>query len=149
MVNAGLDLEFFILLRRAIKFHWRREIEMSKGIMRYGLVCLALTAQSLRLCAVPPANQELAVPRPAFVVNAGALPASLATVEIETEPTDVDREFPATESRSQHAARVNRNLKIATGCTLTLFVLCRILLLWQISRRRKKQARENLLETKA
>ena len=122
---------------------------MSKGIMRYGLVCLALTAHSLTLRAAPPLNQELAVPRPAFVGDAGVLPASLAPVATDAEPADVDREFPDTESRSQHAARVNRNLKIATGCTLTLFVLCRILLLWQISRRRKKQARENLLETKA
>ena len=119
---------------------------MVNRLIRSGLVCLALAAQMFAAIAVQPAPAAMPL-KPPVVLN---LPNALAVVAApESEPADVDRQFDEPESHSQHAARVNRNLMTATVSILALFVLCRIILLWQISRNRKKQARENLLETKA
>lgn len=119
---------------------------MVNRLIRSGLICLALAAQMFTAFAAQPSQSTMPVRLP-VVLN---WPDGLAVVAApESEPADVDRQFDEPESHAQHAARINRNLMIATVSILALFVLCRIFLLWQISRARKKQARENLLETKA
>lgn len=50
--------------------------------------------------------------------------------------------FTAEESRSRHAARVNRDLWVTCLSILSFFILCRLLLLWQIAWNRKNLPRE-------
>ena len=119
---------------------------MVNRLIHYGLMCLALAAQTFLAFADQPSRSTMPVQSP-LVQN---WPAALAVVAApDSEPADVGRQFDEPESHAQHAARINRNLMTATVSILALFVLCRIVLLWQIARARKKQARENLLETKA
>jgi hypothetical protein len=119
---------------------------MVNRLIRSGLICLALVAQTFLAYAGQQSRSTMPV-QPSVVMN---WPNALAVMAApDSEPADVDRQFDEPESHAQHAARINRNLMTATVIILALFVLCRIVLLWQISRARKKQARENLLETKA
>lgn len=48
----------------------------------------------------------------------------------------------AAESRSRQAIRFNRNLLIGTISVLSFFIVCRLVLLWQIARHRKRLPRE-------
>ena len=45
--------------------------------------------------------------------------------------------FEMSESRSQHAARINRNLFLVTSIILSFLILCRLVLLWQITQNRQ------------
>ena len=115
---------------------------MFSRFIQVGLVFLALVVQVVAACPVQSLKQG-AIVKP-------LTSAAFATVAAPAAgPQDADPQLDEPESRSQHAARVNRNLMVATSSILSLFVLCRIVLLWQIARHRKKLARENLLETKA
>ncbi len=100
---------------------------MVNRLIRSGLVCLALAAQTFGAFADQPSRSTMPV-QPSVVLN---WPAALAVMAApDSEPADVDRQFDEPESHAQHAARINRNLMIATVSILGLFVLCRIVLLW-------------------
>jgi preprotein translocase subunit SecG len=65
---------------------------------------------------------------------------------LESEASAADSQ---SESRSQRAARMNSNLLTGTIVVLALFVVLRLMLVWQISRKRKKLAQNNILEGEA
>jgi len=68
---------------------------------------------------------------------------------LQAEAQIADDQSENAESHSERSARINRNLLVGTITVLTLFVLFRLLLVWQISRNRKKMAQNNLLEGEA
>lgn len=73
---------------------------------------------------------------------------SLALVDV-SQALAVDESEDGAESQSQRTDRLNRNLLIAAISILTFFVLFRLVLVWQISRNRKKNSQNNLLEGEA
>lgn len=117
------------------------------SLMRYGFLCLVFLSWNARGEVVTIAsgsflksqNFSVVMHQPFFAVAAS----------LEAEPQDVDRQFDRSESKSQHAQRMNRNLSVGVLSLLILLVVGRALLLWQIARNRKKLAQENILETKA
>jgi hypothetical protein len=68
----------------------------------------------------------------------------------QAEPVGVPADntlFGDGESRTQHAMRFNVNLAKVSILILGIFILCRLVLLWQINRNRKKISRdENAFE---
>jgi hypothetical protein len=85
------------------------------------------------------------------IATAGG-PAVLAVAAApDSQPVATNLQFGPTESRTQHANRVNRDLAVTTSLILSVFVLLRILMLWQRTHNRKKLVQINLNppETKA
>jgi len=58
--------------------------------------------------------------------------------DVPLPPVDQD----TGETRSLHAARINRNIAFIGGSILAVFIACRLLLLMQLTKRRRKIARE-------
>lgn len=68
---------------------------------------------------------------------------------MQAEAQIADDQNEDAESHSERSARINHKLLVGTAAILTLFVVFRLLLVWQISRNRKKMAQNNLLEGEA
>ena len=73
----------------------------------------------------------------------------LGQASLQAETQFADDQGEDAETHSERSTRINRNLLVSTIAILTLFVLFRLLLVWQISRNRKKMAQNNLLEGEA
>lgn len=101
----------------------------------------------LLLLGFKPAAHARPVRVDAVMLAAAELPAQ-AEAAPAAEPSDVDKQFGDVESRSHRSDRISFNIKVATFVILALFVLCRLWLLWQISRGRKKIAQENIFQPK-
>jgi hypothetical protein len=123
------------------------------GQMRCGWLCLCVTLQPLTTRAA----QDFVQPVESKTLSmVAAFPATWPVTFAQAispagQPADADLQLGPTESRTQHAARVNRMLTLVTSLILGAFVLCRIFLLRQISHNRRKlvQATINPPETKA
>ena len=79
----------------------------------------------------------------------GELPTSMATSDSSTSFKEIEGDVPLPsldqdigETRSRHAARINRNIAFISGSILAVFIVCRLLLLQQLTKRRRKIARE-------
>ena len=107
-------------------------------------------------CVLQPSTQaaDAAERNTGFALATGQIPAASSAVlamvaadkakvgagELRRDRVDLveDPMFNVGESRSQHAARINRNLFLVVSSILGVFVLCRILLLWQVALSRKR-----------
>ena len=122
---------------------------MYRHSMRCGLICLALACWPSRMHAapLPDASRPLSacLAKTAQGIHLRLQPLFTLEASQGTETQTAARDFENTESRSQRATRINRNLLVATAAILTVFVIFRLLLHWQISRERKKMS-QALLE---
>lgn len=123
---------------------------MWNGLIRCGLLCLCMAAQPWTTRASQSSAQSIE-PGAVSIATAGG-PAVLAVAAApDSQPVATNLQFGPTESRTQHANRVNRDLAVTTSLILSVFVLLRILMLWQRTHNRKKLVQINLNppETKA
>ncbi|MCX6895976.1 MAG: hypothetical protein NTZ16_10865 [Verrucomicrobia bacterium] len=121
-----------------------RNHNMFGHFTKCGLLCLALAGWlSATHTGVAAASPEA---QPNHLQLSPLL--GLAT-SLQAETQIADDQSEGAESHSERSARINRNLLVGTIVILTLFVLFRLLLVWQISRNRKKMAQNNLLEGEA
>ena len=91
------------------------------------------------------ARESLSVPSqnvPAVTTTLFHTPFLAAAEVVGASPSESSAEFDASESRTRHAARVNRNIFIVSSSVLAFFDACRLLLQWHISSRRKKSSDE-------
>jgi hypothetical protein len=106
------------------------------------------------MASATPALVQQLEPKGFFIATiiATDVPATLAvTAAPDGQPAGADLQLGPTESRTQHANRVNREIAVISSAILAMFVLCRILLLWQRTHNRKKlvQVNQTPPETKA
>ena len=119
---------------------------MWNGLIKCGLLCLCMAAQPCMSYASQASAQSYEPGRILNLTGFGVrLPVVLADVSSPAgQPAEPELQLGPTESRTQHAVRVNGNIAIITSSILAVFVLLRILLLWQRTHNRKKLIQVNI-----
>lgn len=112
----------------------------NRWTIRCGLSCLAFLwlVSGVEAALLQKAlHSEPQIQMPSVHLFAQAAPVDLGAQTVESQSDE-------TGSRSQQSAQLNRNLLTGAVTILTLFVLFRLLLVWQIARNRKKRAQDIL-----
>jgi hypothetical protein len=97
--------------------------KLSKHVIAIVTVCLALAF-------APQAKAGHALP---------VLPCSFAFIESTARAAELDdNQFNESETVAEHASRINRNIVVVAGSILTFFIVCRLVLEWQVTNNRRK-----------
>jgi hypothetical protein len=119
---------------------------MWNGLIKCGLLCFCMAAQPWTTHASQATAQTY---EPGLVYNLtgfrAVAPVILADASSpSSQPAEPDLPNGPTESRTQHAVRINGDIAVITSSILAVFVLLRILLLWQRTHNRKKLIQVNI-----
>jgi len=119
---------------------------MWNDLIKCGLLCLCMATQPWEARASQASAQSSGPARVLNLTGFGVtLPVLMADVSSPAgQPAEPDLQLGPTESRTQHAVRVNGDIAIITSAILSVFVLLRILLLWQRTHNRKKLIQVNI-----